>query len=77
MKLHAESLVLHAESSCILHTQKKNKWHQNGTILSSVKWYIFVEKGTAKKHGQWSSKIKKGTCPVLVLATWHHTTESV
>ena len=30
--------------------------------------------GDSAKQGQWSSK--KGTCPVLMLATWHHTTES-
>ena len=27
-------------------------------------------------HGQWSSRNKKGTRPVLILATWHHTAES-
>ncbi len=32
---------------------------------------------SAKKHGQWSSKNKKGTRPVLILATHRHTTESV
>ncbi len=31
----------------------------------------------SKKHGQWLSKNKKGTRPVLILATWRHTTESV
>ncbi len=35
------------------------------------------EDSSAKKHGQWSSKNKKGTRPVLILATHHHTTESV
>ena len=35
------------------------------------------ESTSAKKHGQWSSRNKKGTCPVLILATWSHTPESV
>ncbi len=35
------------------------------------------EDSSAKKHDQWSSKNKKGTCPVLILATDRHTTESV
>ena len=29
------------------------------------------------QYSQWSSTNKKGTCPALILATWHHTTESV
>ncbi len=34
------------------------------------------EDSFAKKRDQWSSKNKKGTRPVLILATQHHTTES-
>ena len=30
-----------------------------------------------EEHGQWSSKNKKGTRPLLILATRCHTTESV
>ncbi len=35
------------------------------------------ESSPAKKHGQWSAKNKKGTCPLLILTTWRYTTESV
>ena len=35
------------------------------------------ESSSAKKHGQWSSKNKKWTHPVLILATCRYTTESV
>ena len=35
------------------------------------------ESSSARKHVQWSSKNKKRTCPVLILATWCHTNESV
>ncbi len=34
------------------------------------------ENSSTKKHGQWSSKNKKGTRPVLKPATGRHTTES-
>ena len=70
-----------ASAKFTLYTPREKCYNDLDPLYLVSFWYFLdlleLESSSTKKHGQWSSKNKKGTFPVLILATRRHTTESV